>query len=107
MSSITITVIDQDESYELTAAAGQYRSLMMFLYDQVYLDGFGECLGMGRCGTCAIEIMSTNAPIKQFNRNEQATLAKEGITAPNIHLSCQIEVDERLNGAVIRIYHPE
>ena len=104
---ITLTVLDQDETYELTAYKGMYRSLMMLLYDQIYLDGFGECLGMGRCGTCTIKIEASKEPITGFNRNERATLAKEGINDPDIHLSCQIEVDERLDGAVVRIYYPE
>lgn len=105
--SIQLTVLDIDESYTITAYPGQYRSLMMMLYDQIYLEYFGECLGMGRCATCAISIESTKLPFTQFNRNERVTLSKEGITDPDIHLSCQIVVDESLDGAVIRIYHPE
>ena len=104
--TIQITVLDMDESYTISAYPGQYRSLMMMLYDQIYLEDFGECLGMGRCATCAIQIVSSKEPLTQFNRNERVTLEKEGITDPNIHLSCQIVVDERLNGAVIKVYHP-
>lgn len=105
--TIHITVLDVDESYSISAYPGQYRSLMMMLYDQIYLEDFGECLGMGRCATCAISIESTQTPLTQFNRNELVTLSKEGITDPDIHLSCQIVVDERLDGAVIRVYHPD
>lgn len=104
---IELTVLDVDESYTITAYPGQYRSLMMMLYDQIYLEDFGECLGMGRCATCAVSIESSKVPLTQFNRNERVTLSKEGITDPDIHLSCQIVVDESLDGAIIRIYHPE
>ena len=104
---IRLTVLDMDESYTITAYPGQYRSLMMMLYDQIYLEGFGECLGMGRCATCAVSIAFSKIPLTGFNRNETVTLSKEGITDPGIHLSCQIQVDEHLDGAVIRIYHPE
>lgn len=105
--TIHITVLDMDETYTISAYPGQYRSLMMMLYDQIYLEDFGECLGMGRCATCAISIEASQTPLTQFNRNERVTLSKEGIDDPDIHLSCQIVVDESLNGAVVRIYHPE
>lgn len=104
---ITLTVVDGEETYELTTFAGEYRSLMMLLYDRIYLEDFGECLGMGRCGTCAIVVDATTKPLTSFDRNERITLEKEGIFDPNVHLACQIVIDAGLKGAVIRVYHPK
>jgi ferredoxin len=48
VKDITVTIC-----YE----GNEYRSLMMLIYDQIYPEGFGECLGMGKCGTCLVEIV--------------------------------------------------
>lgn len=78
----------------------------MLLYDHIYLEGFGECLGMGRCGTCAIVVKKSQQPLTAFERNETVTLEKAGIFDKKIHLACQIVIDEKLEGALIHIYHP-
>lgn len=101
---IHFTVIDDQDIYPLQTFKGEYRSLMMLINDHIYQENFGECLGMGRCGTCAVIIESSPTPLTNFNRNEQTTLEKEGIFDQNVHLACQIVIDEQLAGSVIRIY---
>lgn len=104
---IKFTLIDDQETYHLETFKGEYRSLMMLINDHIYLENFGECLGMGRCGTCAIIIEEQHQHFTSFNRNEQATLEKEGIFDKNVHLACQIAIDENLADSVIRIYIAE
>jgi 2Fe-2S ferredoxin len=47
----------EGEKYELQTYAYEYRNLMALLFDKIYIEDFGECKGMGRCGTCAVKIV--------------------------------------------------
>ena len=78
------------------------RSLSLF--DKIYIEEFGECGGMGRCGTCIVKIAGYDIERKD-ERNEKRTLTKMGIDHDNINirLSCQILIDENLNNCVIEI----
>jgi 2Fe-2S ferredoxin len=76
---------------------------MMLIYDQFADEEFGDCRGMGKCGTCMVEILNANQELANFDRNEATTLAKMNITQPNVRLSCQLMIDDKLNGLQIRI----
>lgn len=66
------------------------------------MEDFGECKGIGRCGTCLIEIETTN-PLPIPERNEQSTLAKCAVQIPGLRLSCQIMIDDALQGAIVKV----
>ena len=71
---IHITVMYEGEAYELDTYEGEYRNLMMLIFDSLYTEEFGECKGMGRCGTCLVEVLSsgqTMIPWKEM-RNQQS-----------------------------------
>src|SRR5690606_36518154 len=102
--SITITVIDNDREYVLHTYPDEYRNLMMLLFDKNYLEDFGECRGMGRCGTCLIEILETRGELSRLDRNENATLRKLAIPNPAVTLACQILIDAALDGSRISIW---
>lgn len=103
-NTIAITVHFEGKTYTIQSFPNEYRSLMALLYDKIYIDDdFGECKGMGRCGTCVIQILNPQQHITFFDRNESATLDKMGISEADIHLSCQIELDEHLDGLEIEI----
>jgi 2Fe-2S ferredoxin len=105
-SSINLTVFYEEETFFIQTYPYEYRSLMALLYDKIYIgDNFGECKGMGRCGTCIIEILNPNKGITFFDRNERATLEKMGIEKQNTHLACQIEADEHIDGLEIKILY--
>lgn len=89
--------------HTLSTYAHEYRNLMMLIYDRIYIDGFGECKGMGRCGTCHVQVLEGNSELWERQGNENTTLSKMEVTAPNVRLACQIMVDERLNGLRIAV----
>lgn len=102
--AITITVHFEGKTHTVQSLPYEYRSLMALLYDKIYIDDdFGECKGMGRCGTCVIQILNPKKEMTFFDRNETATLEKMGINEAHVHLSCQIELDEHLDGLEIEI----
>lgn len=103
---IFFKVIYENEEFELSTYRGEYRSLMMLIYNNIYIEEFGECGGMGRCGTCLIEVIENNHGLDSWDGNEQATIRKMGITNGNIRLACQVEVNETLRDSKLRIYQP-
>jgi 2Fe-2S ferredoxin len=76
---------------------------MMLIYDRIYTEGFGECLGMGKCGTCLVEITVKRQEPTAYERNEDVNLARTGLQGENIRLSCQLMVDENLDGLVVKV----
>ena len=104
IKDIHLKVIYGEEEYYLETYTNEYRNLMMLLYDTIYLEDFGECKGIGRCGTCMIEIVEKINELPYLERNEETTLKKTGVTNLNIRLACQIMVNEELQNATIRIY---
>lgn len=81
---------------------GEYRNLMVLINEKMYVEDFGECKGIGRCGTCLIEIQ-TIKPLAPSERNELSTLAKCALHMPGLRLSCQIMIDSALHGAVVKV----
>lgn len=75
----------------------------MLIYDKVYIDGFGDCVGMGKCGTCLVEIVKRKYELTDYDRNEDTTLLKSGNTGKDIRLSCQIMIDEFIDGLKVNI----
>jgi 2Fe-2S ferredoxin len=92
----------QKEEY-VSTYPGEYRSLMELIYDKFYIEDFGECKGIGRCGTCAVNVVAPNNVLAVWEGNEEATLIKMGIHDPSVRLSCQIMINEQLNDTVIRL----
>jgi 2Fe-2S ferredoxin len=100
---IHVKVLLGDEEYMLETYTNEYRNLMMLLYDKMYIEDFGECKGMGRCGTCVVEILESTNNMSCTVRNEEATLKKTGVANTSIRLSCQILLNDDLKNAIIRI----
>lgn len=99
--NIIVNVLCEGELYTIKTFPGEYRNLMMLLVDRINPEDFGECLGMGKCATCAVRIMENQSKLTSFDRNEETTIAKAGIAGKDIRLSCQILIDEHLNGVEI------
>ena len=106
-NNISITVEYNNEQHILATYTHGYRSLMHFIFDQIYTEDFGDCKGMGRCGTCLVEIVNPKISSTNFERNEHRTLERLGETKPNIRLACQILVDERIHNLQSKVILPE
>lgn len=102
-TEIIVTARYEEELYILKTHPNEYRSLMMLLLDRINPEGFGDCLGMGKCATCMVRIMENENNCTSYDRNEETTIARAGITDKNVHLSCQIQVDQQINGLKITI----
>ena len=100
---IVINIIRGDKKIVLQTYRGEYRNLMLLLFDQVYYDDFGECKGMGRCGTCIVEVTMTSAPLPARDRNENTTLVRLDAGNLSYRLSCQLMVDETLHNSTITL----
>ena len=103
VKDISVTICHDGKIHEIKTYANEYRSLMMLVYDQIYTEGFGDCLGMGKCGTCLVEIISSSHELSCYERNEEMTLLRTGITGKEVHLSCQIIIDEYIDGIKVNI----
>jgi 2Fe-2S ferredoxin len=100
---ISFTISGEEEEYAVDTYTGEYRNLMALIIDKIYIENFGECKGMGRCGTCVVEMMKKESPSVPLERNEEVTIKKTGITNPNCRLSCQILINEELKNSSFRI----
>lgn len=98
---ITFLLKYLDEAIRVETYHGEFRNLMVLINEKIFVEDFGECKGIGRCGTCLVSIESGNQ--WEVERNEAATLQKAGVNDKNWRLSCQIMIDERLEGAEITI----
>jgi ferredoxin, 2Fe-2S len=102
-NDIEFIVLFGNKKYIIKTYQGEYRNLMQLIADKIFIEDFGECKGMGRCGTCMVTITNwkNREPLKE--RNEAATLDKAGNDNKNIRLSCQILITENLSDAIVCI----
>ena len=100
---IHFTVIEDGIETEIETYDGEYKNLMFLLKDQLVLDSFGECGGMGRCATCVIKIQGLTGEAIVKDRNEPVTLSKFGLTDENLRLSCQLLINQDLNDVEIEL----
>lgn len=105
--NIKITVIaSSGKEFIVNVYRGEYRNLMMLIYDQCYED-IGDCKGIGLCGTCHIHILNSAGLTETPDEQEQYTLSNSLQLKENSRLSCQIMIDEKINGLVVKVINPE
>ncbi|GAA4423492.1 hypothetical protein GCM10023188_02360 [Pontibacter saemangeumensis] len=100
---IKVTVRVYGQEHVLETYDGEYRNLMMLLYDKIYIDEFGECKGVGRCGTCHVHVLRAPAGLVFHDGVEHTTLSRLGNTNETSHLACQIMVDRHINGLEVEV----
>jgi 2Fe-2S ferredoxin len=91
-----------DEKTMISCYEGEFRNLMALINEKIYVEDFGECKGIGRCGTCLIEIETENE-LSPMERNEKSTLNKCAIKKSNLRLSCQVMINAALKNAMVKI----
>lgn len=102
--TIEFTGVYQEQEYYLRSYENEYRNLMVLLKDKICPDDFGQCGGMGRCGTCLVNISGLPDNAEEFYRNEQNTLSKMGIKDPATRLACQVQIDQDLKNVIIELF---
>lgn len=100
---IHFTAYYEGEEFALQSYEREYRNLMALLQDKIYIEDFGECKGMGRCGTCIVKVEGLPDAVNILDRNEATTLSKAGITQKEYRLSCQILIDKNLENVQIEV----
>ena len=100
---IVFTIFYNKENQVVKTYRNEYRNLMALIKDRIYPLFFGECGGMGRCGTCLINITGLSDNLRDSYRKEQSTLSKMGISDPTVRLSCQVQIDDDLNDTVVEV----
>jgi 2Fe-2S ferredoxin len=100
---IIFTLIYFDEEIKIKTYEGEFRNLMILINEKIYVEDFGECKGIGRCGTCLVEVEGLAAPANEMDRNEKSTLEKCAVKKANLRLSCQIMINHALENAIIKV----
>lgn len=103
IKNIVFTLIYFDEEIKIETYEGEFRNLMILINEKIFVNDFGECKGIGRCGTCLIEVEGLNNLEQPMERNEKSTLAKSPVKKPNLRLSCQLMINASLDHSVIKI----
>ena len=105
-NQITVYVTIEGKEHAFKTYAGEYRNLMMLIYDKVYIENFGDCKGIGRCGTCHVHVL--NRPeLLQRQGNEQTTLGKMSAVVESSRLACHILLDAAADGLKVELAHDE
>ncbi|MEO6845231.1 MAG: hypothetical protein ABI184_08660, partial [Ginsengibacter sp.] len=50
-----------NETIKVSTYKGEFRNLMVLINEKIYVEDFGECKGIGRCGTCLVEVEGLDA----------------------------------------------
>ncbi len=102
-NKICLTIFYDSEEFKLQTYHGEYRDLKCLIQDRLYTEDFGDCGGMGRCGTCLVEVIGLKGEAALKKRNESTTLGRLSSIGPEIRLACQIRVDDSLSNVLIRV----
>lgn len=103
MSDITVYVENADGTQtSLQAPTDMSLSLMEFLKGNEY-EILATCGGMALCATCHVSVIKGFDNLNPISDDEYAMLD----TLPNItdtsRLSCQLKLNEQMNGLVVKI----
>jgi 2Fe-2S ferredoxin len=101
-AGITFKVRYGGDEYHIETYRAEYKNLMELIKDKIYPDGFGECGGMGRCGTCLAFLAGEPKLLARLG-NEATTLSKTKFNNPNLRLCCKVLVDNSLQNMTISI----
>jgi len=102
-NDISFTLIFLDQEVIIETYEGEFRNLMTLINEKIYVEDFGECKGIGRCGTCLVEVEGLNGAASVKERNEKSTLEKCAVKKPNLRLSCQIMINTALKNTIIKV----
>ncbi len=100
---INFTIIDRDNNrQDIEIPEGINLSLMEVLKASEY-DILATCGGLGICATCHVAVLEAPDTLPSVNDIELDMLDTLPEAGSNSRLSCQIRVDENLEGAIFKI----
>tara|TARA_B110000285_G_C14806171_1_gene459810 strand:- start:168 stop:488 length:321 start_codon:yes stop_codon:yes gene_type:complete len=102
MSDIKITILDREgNKHELIGPTDMSMNVME-LCRSYELPVIGECGGMAMCATCQCYLESdTNLP--EQSDSELDMLDQAFFVKKNSRLGCQIQLEDEINGIVLRL----
>ncbi|AXT62701.1 ferredoxin [Aquimarina sp. AD10] len=101
MTRLSVTIIDAfNEIHKIDFKRYEYPNLMELIIDNYY-EEIGDCGGKGLCGTCHIKPLSILIDDKDIT--EIQTLNKLQNSTKMSRLSCQILVNEKINGMSFKL----
>ena len=100
---ITFTLSYREEEIKVETYEGEFRNLMVLINEKIFVEDFGECKGIGRCGTCLVIAEGIGDGGSVMERNEKSTLQKCAVQHTNLRLSCQVMINSNLQNACIEI----
>ena len=102
MNEIKVTIIDREGiSHELEGPTDMNMNIME-LCKAYELPVLGECGGMAMCATCQCYLESETILPDQSDA-ELDMLDQAFYVKPNSRLGCQIQIDESIDGIVLRL----
>lgn len=102
MSDITITIIDREgKKHELIGPTDMNMNVME-LCKSYELPVIGECGGMAMCATCQCYLESETS-LAQQSDSELDMLDQAFFVKNNSRLGCQIQLDDSIDGIVLRL----
>lgn len=106
MSDIKVTIIDREGVSHVVDAPTDMSMNMMELvrvYELAEEGTFGICGGMAMCASCHCYVESENVELPEMNDEEEAMLSEAFHVKENSRLSCQIPIEENVEGLILRI----
>lgn len=102
MSDITVTIIDREgKKHELIGPTDMNMNVME-LCKSYELPVIGECGGMAMCATCQCYLESETSLAEQSD-SELDMLDQAFFVKNNSRLGCQIQLEDAIDGIVLRL----
>ncbi|MDC1245093.1 2Fe-2S iron-sulfur cluster-binding protein [Crocinitomicaceae bacterium] len=102
MSDITVTIIDREgKKHELIGPTDMNMNIME-LCKSYELPVIGECGGMAMCATCQCYLESETT-LNEQSDSELDMLDQAFFVKNNSRLGCQIQLEDAIDGIVLRL----
>lgn len=103
-NNILIHVQEPDGSRtELEAPVDMGLSLMEYLKACEY-DILATCGGMALCATCCVDVLEGEENLNEMTDDEYAMLDTLPDLLPNSRLACQLQLNQAMNGLVVKLH---
>jgi len=102
MSEIKVTIIDRKNKPHELAAPTDMNMNIMELCKAYELPVIGECGGMAMCATCQCYLES-NTDLPEQSDSELDMLDQAFHVEDNSRLGCQIQINDEIDGIVLRL----